>query len=131
MPPGILAGPIDVELVMGVLDHGDAKTVGAQQRDHPRQEGGLARTAPACEAYHFHSALRAQRFLLVMPGLDPPAGAEAPSARRRSGHPRLAELAARKAWMAGSSPAMTKWMMTCYLWCLYQHERNVMLACTP
>src|SRR6185437_1724596 len=105
MPPGILAGPIDVELVMGVLDHGDAKTVGAQQRDHPRQEGGLARTAPACEAYHFHSALRAQRFLLVMPGLDPPAG---PNPLRRGEGPGIhvlpRSLPERRGWPGQARP---------------------------
>src|SRR5262249_40228069 len=41
-------------MVMGVLDHGDGETLPHQQRDRPRQQGGLAGTAPAREAYHFH-----------------------------------------------------------------------------
>jgi hypothetical protein len=58
VPPGILSGHIDIEGVMGVLDDGNAQTRFKQMRDYPRQQGGLAGTAPSREAYHFHRILR-------------------------------------------------------------------------
>ena len=53
--PGILAGHIDIELVMGMLDDGNAQALRVEMRDQPRQQRGLARTAPARKADDFHS----------------------------------------------------------------------------
>src|SRR5438874_5719490 len=54
MPPGVLAGHVDVELVMRMLDDRDAQAQRVEMRDQPRQQRGLARTAPACKADDFH-----------------------------------------------------------------------------
>src|SRR6201991_283638 len=54
MAPGILAGNVDVKLMMGMLDDGDAQALRVEMRDQPRQQRGLARTAPACKADDFH-----------------------------------------------------------------------------
>ena len=56
--PGILAGHVDIEGMMGVLDDGNAQALLERKRDHPRQQGGLAGAAPSREAYHFHRILR-------------------------------------------------------------------------
>src|SRR5689334_18425022 len=56
MAPGILAGHVDVELVMRMLDDRDAQALRAEMRYQPRQQRGLARTAPACKADDFHSS---------------------------------------------------------------------------
>src|SRR5206468_6547322 len=56
MPPGILAGHVDVELVMCMLDDGDAQTLRVEMRDQPRQQRRLPRAAPACKADDFHSS---------------------------------------------------------------------------
>src|SRR6185436_11123192 len=58
MFPGILAGHVDIEGMMGVLDHGDVQALFLQLRDRPRQQGGLAGAAPSREAYYFHYVLR-------------------------------------------------------------------------
>src|SRR3954451_20229455 len=56
MAPRILAGHVDVELVMRMLDDRDAQAKPIEIRDQPRQQRGLARTAPACKADDFHSS---------------------------------------------------------------------------
>src|SRR3954452_8745963 len=56
MAPGVLAGHVDVELVMRMLDDRDAQAKRIEMRDQPRQQRGLARTAPACKADDFHSS---------------------------------------------------------------------------
>src|SRR3954471_10858303 len=56
MAPGILAGHVDVELVMRMLDDRDAQAKRIEMRNQPRQQRGLARTAPACKADDFHSS---------------------------------------------------------------------------
>jgi hypothetical protein len=73
MLPGILAGHVDIEGVMGMLDDGDAQAVFQQMRNRPRQQGGLAGAAPSREAYHFHFILRrrARTRDLVTPGPVP------------------------------------------------------------
>ena len=102
MLPGILARHVDVELVMGVLDHGNAQALFLQLRDRPRQQGGLAGAAPSREAYYFHFMLRHRRYNPSGPGksakrvftLDVP-GIHVSNRLRK------------KTWMAGTSPAMT------------------------
>src|ERR1700738_716948 len=59
VPPGILAGNIDIERVMGVFYHRNPDPFGQKMRDDPRQQGGLAGAAPSREAYHLHHILRA------------------------------------------------------------------------
>src|SRR6185436_12062923 len=63
MFPGILAGHVDIEGMMGVLDHGDVQALFLQLRDRPRQQGGLAGAAPSREAYYFHYVLRSRRLV--------------------------------------------------------------------
>ena len=68
MAPGILAGHVDVELVVRVLDDGDAQALRVEMRDQPRQQRGLARTAPACKADDFHnSSISASRMTRLEP----------------------------------------------------------------
>jgi len=59
MAPGVLAGNVDIELVVGMLDDGDPQARRAQMRDHARQKGGLPRAAPSRKPDHFHRILRA------------------------------------------------------------------------
>jgi hypothetical protein len=40
---------------MRMLDHGHTQALRVEMRDQPRQQRGLARTAPACKADDFHS----------------------------------------------------------------------------
>ena len=61
MHPGVLARHVDIELVMGVLDHGDAQAFFEQMRDDALQERGLAGAAPSCEPDHLHLILRQPR----------------------------------------------------------------------
>jgi hypothetical protein len=44
---------------MGMLDDGNAQALAKEMRDHPRQQGGLARAAPSRKTNHFHLVLRA------------------------------------------------------------------------
>ncbi len=45
----VLAGGVDLEVVMGMLDHADAQPGLTQPRQHPGQQGGLAGAAPGGE----------------------------------------------------------------------------------
>src|SRR3569832_2108467 len=58
MTPGILARRVDIEFVMGMLDHGHAQALRQKMRKRTRQQGGLAGAAPAGEANYFHLGLR-------------------------------------------------------------------------
>src|SRR6516164_5986350 len=78
MAPGILARYVDVEMVMGVLDHGDAQALRVEMGDEPRQERGLARTAPSRKADDFHSGS------LSAKAMEPPS---APSLRAKRRNP--------------------------------------------
>ena len=49
MPPRILAGYVDVEGMMGVLDRRNTQALPDEQRDHARQQCRLAGSAPAGE----------------------------------------------------------------------------------
>ena len=51
----ILAWPVDVEAVMGVLDRGHAQATPAKFGNEPDDERGLARSAPAGEADRAHA----------------------------------------------------------------------------
>src|ERR1700753_3699725 len=55
---GILPRYVDIEVVMGMLDHGDAQAPAQEIRDDARQQGGLAGAAPSRKADHFHCFLR-------------------------------------------------------------------------
>ena len=59
--PGILAGHVDVEFVVGMLDHGDAQSFAEQARNRALQQGGLAGAAPSREANYLHSRLPEHR----------------------------------------------------------------------
>src|SRR5919107_5305863 len=54
MPERVLAGPIDVEAVVRVLEGGDRKPAAVEERDELRQERRLPRPAPARKPDHTH-----------------------------------------------------------------------------
>src|SRR5262249_37644622 len=56
--PRVLTGHVDVEFVVGMLDHGDAKALLEQMRNRALQQGGLAGAAPSRGANHFHCLLQ-------------------------------------------------------------------------
>ena len=78
VPPGILAGHVDIEFVMGVLDDGDAQACPSKCGISARQQGGLAGAAPSREANHFHRILRNLTFFSSLrakrsnPAISPP-----------------------------------------------------------
>src|SRR3954469_24543572 len=53
----VLAGLIDIESMMRVLDGRHAQTPRGEARDHAHQQGGLACAAPAGDADHFHAVI--------------------------------------------------------------------------
>ena len=55
VPPGILAGPVDVEFVMGVLDRRHGEAARRQLGNQRRQQRGLAAAAPAGKPEDPHS----------------------------------------------------------------------------
>src|SRR5947209_12450347 len=58
--PGILAGNVHVERMMGMLDHGTAKALADKLRDQSGQQPGLAGAAPARKPNHLHVVLQAR-----------------------------------------------------------------------
>src|SRR3546814_13820501 len=62
VPEAVLAGPVDIEIVMGVLDGRDGDAAGGQCRQEADQQGRLAAAAPAGEAEDLHAGFRISNF---------------------------------------------------------------------
>jgi hypothetical protein len=56
MGVGILARLVDIEGVVGVLDGGDGEPPPGEDGDDAREQGRLARPAPAGQSHHLHRA---------------------------------------------------------------------------
>ena len=64
----VLAGPVDVEIVMGVLEGRHAEAAPLELGDEPHDQRRLSRAAPAGEADHAHGSFPAVllRSLMLM-----------------------------------------------------------------
>lgn len=54
MPPGILAGTIEIKIVMGVFDHGHAQPFANEQGNQFLDQRRLARTGITGKSKYFH-----------------------------------------------------------------------------
>ncbi|MPN18385.1 hypothetical protein SDC9_165745 [bioreactor metagenome] len=72
MAIGILARPVDVEAVVGVLDHRYLEAAGRQLGNEFFQQGRLAGTGITGDAKNFHGAILLVQ--TVKTGANPPPG---------------------------------------------------------
>src|SRR5437588_6532648 len=98
----ILAGLVDVEGVMGVLERRHRESPRDEAGDHPGEERGLAGTAPAGEADDAHGDMIAKPSAREDAKLGPGTGWQA-----RSGAQMSPCCAARRSAWAASSGVLT------------------------
>jgi hypothetical protein len=109
-PAGKRAFPCSLPPCGGGLGRGVSRKHWTRGTPHPSPlpQGERERTSVgAAVPIASRSLLQSQSLKFVMPGHSRPKDGVA-SARLCPGHPRLLALAARKTWIAGTSPAMTK-----------------------